>query len=83
MSKSIALTVTVYRVERIRNSVNGGPAYKFHTDHGQFRTQSDTMQAWAMGNTFAIDSSINNGDGVKATLTMTPAGRVFDWKLEN
>lgn len=81
MSKSQKLTVTVFRVERIRNSINGGPAYKFHTDHGQFRTQSDTMQAWAMGNTFEIGSSINSGDGVQAILTMTPAGRVFDWEL--
>ena len=80
MAKNITKTVTVFRVIRINNSVNGTPAYTFRTDAGDFRTKTDTMESWAMGNTFPVDSIINGGNGVLAELTMTPAGRVWDWK---
>ncbi|MGY2747222.1 hypothetical protein [Arthrobacter sp. UYCu723] len=81
MAKNTTITVTVFRVERTKSTSYGNPMFKFHTDHGQFRTQANTAMAYALTNTFQVNESLNNGDGVAATLTLTPAGRVTGWEL--
>lgn len=70
--------VTIYRVERTTNSVNGNPRFKLHTSGGTFATQTDAGLGYDIGN-MAHDNrdALNNGEGIAATLTTTPADRVF------
>jgi len=72
--------VHIFRAERLGNTVNGNPRYRFHTDHGTFLMQSDAALGYAVENytntrfpdTYAIGS-----DAPAVTLVTSAAGRVF------
>lgn len=87
--KVIERTVTVYRVTRGRQSNNGNPSFIFHTDEGEYRTQTDTSCAYTVESHFDVGTGVwradddhewRNHDGkdpALVVLRMTPARRVF------
>jgi len=77
MKKTTDIQVTVYSVKRGRVSANGNPSYVFNTDHGPYRTETDSGAAYALENDFTVGETLD----ISATLTLTPAGRVIDWKV--
>ncbi len=70
------ITVIVFRVERAPSSANGNPAYFLHTSEGRWRTQSDSSIAYGIGNPGML--RIREGFTTRATLHLTPRGRVFN-----
>lgn len=71
------LHVLVYNVQRSMSSRMGNPSYIFNTDHGAFRTETDSGAAYGLENDFTVGETLNT----TAILTLTPAGRVMDWKV--
>jgi hypothetical protein len=55
----------------------GNPSYTFHTDHGQYKTQTDSGAAYALENDFPVNATLD----IPVTLTITPSGRVITWSL--
>lgn len=78
---SNTITVTVYRVTRLNDSVYGNPNYEFSTSAGNYRTRANTSAAYRLTEDFREDESINDGNGVQVTFTLTRAGRVIDWEV--
>lgn len=78
MSKEREVRVTVTRVVRARNSVNGGPAYTFQTSAGPFRTVTDTSAAYGLENDFEVATSMEKDVTLKLQ-----GGRVFDWVIHS
>lgn len=76
MAKNTELVVTVYRVERGNNTMYGNPTYVFVTNHGEYKTQANGARAYALENDFRVGDVLDR----EVTLTLTPAGRVVDWK---
>jgi hypothetical protein len=65
--------VTVYGVTRLRNTVNGNPRFKLHTDQGDYLIGSDAAVGYEVTNyTNRIPS---DGSGLPLVLTVTPAQR--------
>lgn len=66
------IETTVWRLERVKNSVNGNPRYRVGTSDGDFLTSSDHSFVY----------QINNGWGDKrsrpANLYLTRNGRIYD-----
>lgn len=62
------IDVTVHAVSRLNSSVNGNPRFQLSTDGGLFTTQSDGSVGYDIQNL--------NLPGKRATLELTPAGRV-------
>lgn len=79
MSKQFERVVTVYRLDRMPNSVNGNPRYRLTTDAGEYITSSDHAFVYGIENGFRPR---NHWEGRKAWITLTRAGRVSDleWK---
>lgn len=71
------IQVVVHNVQRGRVSAMGNPSYVFNTDHGPFRTQTDSGAAYALENDFTVGVTLD----IPAMLTITPVGRVTDWKV--
>lgn len=71
------ILVVVYSVKRGRVSPMGNPSYVFNTDHGPYRTQTNSGAAYALENVFTVGVRL----GIPATLTINRAGRVIDWKV--
>lgn len=71
------LQVVVYTVKRGRVSAMGNPSYVFCTDHGPYRTETDSGAAYALENDFTVGETLD----IPAMLTINPAGRVTDWKV--
>lgn len=69
--------VLVHSVQRSLNSRMGNPSYIFNTDHGSFRTETDSGHAYALENDFTVGETLD----IPAILTLTPQGRVMDWKV--
>jgi len=76
-SKTTDIQVTVYSVKRGPVSKMGNPSYVFNTDHGPYRTQTDSGAAYALENDFSVNATLD----IPATLTITTAGRVTGWKV--
>lgn len=76
--KTSDIQVIVYNVKRGRVSEVGNPSYVFNTDHGPYRTQTNSGTAYALENDFTVGTTLD----IRATLTITAAGRVIDWKVE-
>jgi hypothetical protein len=74
-TKTTDLTAIVYRVTRGLVSTMGNPSYIFHTNEGEYRTQSNNGAAYALENHIAINTPMET----VMTLTLTPAGRVTNW----
>jgi hypothetical protein len=72
------IQVIVYNVKRGPVSDVGNPSYVFNTDHGPYRTQTNSGAAYALENDFAVNATLD----VPATLTITTSGRVVSWELE-
>ncbi len=68
------ITVTLYRSERLNNSVNGNPRFRLHTSEGAFATQSDAAVVYAVTN-FADDTDV--------VLTLSRNGRVTHMQAAN
>lgn len=68
------VSVIVYRLERLNNSVNGNPRYRIITDEGMFITSSD------YGFVYGIEDGWRGRNCRTAVLTLTRAGRVQDLK---
>lgn len=77
-TKANEISVIVYHVKRGPVSDMGNPSYVFHTDHGPYKTQTNSGAAYALENDFAVNATLD----LPATLTITRAGRVISWKLE-
>lgn len=77
MSKTLEIQVVVYHVKRGPVSSMGNPSYVFHTDHGQYKTQTNSGAAYALENDFSVNAPLDT----PVTLTTTPAGRVVGWTL--
>lgn len=76
-SKTSDIQVVVYTVKRGPVSAMGNPSYIFNTDHGPYRTQTDSGAVYGLENDFTVGVMLD----VNATLTITAAGRVIDWKV--
>lgn len=72
------IEVIVHNVRRGPVSRMGNPSYVFNTDHGPYQTQTNSGAAYGLENDFAVGTPLD----VKATLTITAAGRVTNWKVE-
>jgi hypothetical protein len=72
------ISVIVYIVKRGPVSNVGNPSYVFNTDHGPYKTVTNSGAAYALENDFAVNATLD----VPATLTITPAGRVVSWELK-
>lgn len=88
MANKNEVTLTNVRIsaaERTRNSVNGNPGWRFITDHGVFRLQTDAAIGYAISNytnSRSADYMIGD-DAPPVTLTMTKANRVYGIKLDS
>ena len=71
------LHVLVYNVKRGRSSTMGNPSYVFNTDHGPFKTETDSGRAYALENDFTVGETLD----VHVVLTITKSGRVRDWRI--
>ena len=77
MAKTTDINVFVYNVKRGPVSAMGNPSYIFRTDHGPYRTQTDSGAVYGLENDFTVGVTLD----IPATLTVTPAGRVIGWKV--
>lgn len=75
--KTSDIQVVVYNVRRGPVSPMGNPSYVFNTDHGPYRTQTDSGAAYGLENDFSVGTTLD----VPATLTISRAGRVINWKV--
>lgn len=70
-------TVHVLWIERNGCTANGNPRYKLFTKEGTFLVQSDSSISYSLPN----DEAALTADGALTTLVCTPAGRVYDYKI--
>lgn len=75
--KTTQITVTVYHVKRGRVSAMGNPGYVFVTDHGEYKTETDSGRAYALENDFSVGATLD----APVTLELTAGGRVRDWTI--
>lgn len=75
--KTNDIHVVVHKVRRGPVSAMGNPSYIFITDHGAYRTQTDSGAAYALENDFTVGVTLD----LPAILTITASGRVTDWKI--
>lgn len=68
MAKEKRLEVVIHSYERLNNSVNGNPRYRFHTSEGAFTLHSDSGYGYEVTN-HAVPRT--------AVLVLTPANRVI------
>jgi hypothetical protein len=67
------ISVTVFGVTRLRNTANGNPRFKLHTDQGDYLIGSDAAVGYEVENyTNRIPS---DGSGLPLVLTVTRAQR--------
>ena len=71
MAKDTVKVVRVFSTERLNNSVNGNPRYKFYTNDGVYTLMSDSGDGYKVNN-YKWDSVY----GTDVSFTLTPAGRV-------
>lgn len=73
-SNYYTLTTTVRYINRLTNTVNGGPRYEFVTDQGVFRSAADTQFVHELPNTeFMV--------GKRVDLTLRNMQCVIDLKV--
>ena len=73
--KSRQISVRAFGVTRLKNTVNGNPRFRLHTDQGDYLIQSDAACGYEVENyTNRIPS---DGSGLPLILTVTPADRFF------
>lgn len=75
-NKNTEILVTVYHVKRGNVSSMGNPSYVFMTDHGPYKTVTNSGAAYGLENDFPINTTLD----VLVTLEITRAGRVVSWK---
>lgn len=73
------ISVIVYKVTRGPVSSMGNPSYVFHTDYGQYKTQTNSGAAYALENDFPVNATIDR----PVTLNITASGRVVSWTLNS
>lgn len=76
-TKTNDIEVTVYNVKRGPVSNMGNPSYVFNTDHGPYKTQTNSGAAYALENDFSVNTTLD----IPVTLTITASGRVVSWKV--
>jgi hypothetical protein len=75
--KGTTVATDLFSATRLTNSTNGNPRFDLHTSDGTFRTQSDASCSYDIAN---ILRTIPRGETIPVTLSLTPAGRV--WNIE-
>lgn len=75
--KGSTIETDLFSATRQGCSVNGNPRFDLHTSDGTFRTMSDASCSYDVDN---ITRTIPRGETIPVTLSLTPAGRV--WNIE-
>lgn len=75
--KGTTETVRLIRAVRLNSSTNGNPRFRLVTMEGDYVTQSDSACSYDVEN---IVRKIPHGESLAVTLSLTPAGRV--WNIE-